>query len=116
MLSPARSRLLLQNTLRFLVVDELHTFDGAQGSDLGCLIRRLKARLGVEPGRLCCIGTSATLGSGEEQEELLGYADAVFGESFEKGSIISETRLSAGEFLGASPVSFFDIVPRGKFC
>ena len=28
-------------TLRFLVVDELHTFDGAQGTDLACLIRRL---------------------------------------------------------------------------
>jgi len=32
-------------TLQFLVVDELHTFDGAQGSDLACLVRRLKARL-----------------------------------------------------------------------
>lgn len=30
-------------TLSYLVVDELHTFDGAQGSDLACLIRRLKA-------------------------------------------------------------------------
>ena len=28
-------------TLRYLVVDELHTFDGAQGTDLACLIRRL---------------------------------------------------------------------------
>jgi len=40
------------DTLRFLVVDELHTFDGAQGTDLGCLLRRLKARLAVEPGYL----------------------------------------------------------------
>ena len=30
-------------TLQFPVVDELHTFDGAQGTDLACLIRRLKA-------------------------------------------------------------------------
>jgi DEAD/DEAH box helicase domain-containing protein len=29
-------------TLRYLVVDELHTFDGAQGADVACLIRRLK--------------------------------------------------------------------------
>ena len=28
-------------TLRFLVVDEMHTFDGAQGADLALLIRRL---------------------------------------------------------------------------
>jgi DEAD/DEAH box helicase domain-containing protein len=32
-------------TLRYLVVDELHTFDGAQGADVACLIRRLKERL-----------------------------------------------------------------------
>ena len=29
-------------TLRYLVVDELHAFDGAQGTDLACLIRRLR--------------------------------------------------------------------------
>ena len=27
------------DTLRFVIVDELHTFDGAQGTDLACLIR-----------------------------------------------------------------------------
>jgi len=28
--------------LKFLVLDELHTYDGAQGSDVANLIRRLK--------------------------------------------------------------------------
>lgn len=55
-------------TLKFLVVDELHTFDGAQGSDLACLIRRLKARLETPKDFLSCIGTSATLGSKEKKE------------------------------------------------
>ncbi len=98
------------DTLRFLVVDELHTFDGAQGSDLGCLIRRLKSRLATEPDYLSCVGTSATLGSREEQEDLLEYASTVFGEKFTNGSIISESRLSAGEFLGDSLISHVDIV------
>lgn len=44
------------DTLRFLVVDELHTFDGAQGTDLACLIRRLKARLRTPPGGACVRG------------------------------------------------------------
>jgi DEAD/DEAH box helicase domain-containing protein len=96
------------DTLRFLVVDELHTFDGAQGSDLGCLIRRLKARLAIEPDYLCCVGTSATLGSREEQDDLLGYASAVFGENFSPGAIISESRLSAGEFLGDCLISAYE--------
>lgn len=34
------------DVLKYLVVDELHTFDGAQGTDLSCLIRRLKERTG----------------------------------------------------------------------
>jgi len=34
-------------TLRYLVVDYLLTFDGAQGTDLACLIRRLKSWLGT---------------------------------------------------------------------
>ena len=97
-------------SLRFLVVDELHTFDGAQGSDLACLIRRLKARLDVPAEYLCGVETSATLGSGKEQQELLDYASAVFGETFHADAIILESRLSAGEFLGDSLVSYVDIV------
>ena len=99
-------------TLRYLVVDELHTFDGAQGADLGCLIRRLKARLGTEPGYLCPVGTSATLGSDEAQSELLDYATSVFGEEFKPDSIITESRRTAGEFLGDSLISRVTIVVR----
>ena len=51
-------------TLRYLVVDELHTFDGAQGADLACLIRRVKERVKTPRGQLICVGTSATLGDG----------------------------------------------------
>ena len=50
-------------TLRYVVVDELHTFDGAQGTDLALLLRRLRARLQVPEGHLICVGTSATLGA-----------------------------------------------------
>jgi DEAD/DEAH box helicase domain-containing protein len=42
-------------------MDELHTYDGAQGADVACLIRRLKKRLDISKGELCVVGTSATL-------------------------------------------------------
>ena len=73
---PIDRRLWEQNepdTLQFLVVDELHTFDGAQGTDLACLIRRLKYRLGTPAGSLCCIGTSATLGGPDEDRDWLPH-------------------------------------------
>lgn len=89
-----------QDTLRYLVVDELHTFDGAQGTDLACLIRRLKARLKTSTGRLICVGTSATLGSGEEKSNLTDYARRIFQASFDDDSIIGESRQTMAQFLG----------------
>lgn len=85
-------------TLQYLVVDELHTFDGAQGTDLACLIRRLKKRLNVAENHLCCVGTSATLGS-ENNEELIQYPNQIFGENFSKDSIITESRIHPYEFF-----------------
>lgn len=68
-------------SLRFLVVDEMHTFDGAQGADLALLLRRLKYRLNTPKGHLICVGSSATLGSGDEAAtELRHYAETIFGE------------------------------------
>ncbi len=86
-------------TLKFIVVDELHTFDGAQGTDLACLLRRLKARLYTPKGYVCCIGTSATLGDGESNNLIVKYANEVFGEAFENDSIITEDRLHPNEFF-----------------
>ena len=87
-------------TLRYLVVDELHTFDGAQGADLALLIRRLKARLGTPDGHLACVGSSATLGTGAETEtKLIRYAETLFGETFEGDCLIRETRKAAGELF-----------------
>lgn len=97
------------DTLRFIVVDELHTFDGAQGTDLACLIRRLKNRLKVQPGYLCCVGTSATMGGPESREPMLKYAHEVFGEPFEEDAIITEDRLSSHEFFTGSTVSFYRV-------
>jgi DEAD/DEAH box helicase domain-containing protein len=96
-------------TLKFIVVDELHTFDGAQGTDLACLLRRLKSRLYTPQGSLCCIGTSATMGSPNETHNILDYAKNIFGEQFEDDAIITEDRLSAAEFLMNYDISDYTI-------
>lgn len=86
-------------TLRFLVVDELHSFDGAQSTDLACLIRRLKARLRTPETHLCCVGTSATLGSVESTAPLIEYAQMVFSEPFDADSVIGEDLLDLGDVV-----------------
>ena len=96
-------------TLKYIAVDELHTFDGAQGTDLACLLRRLKRRLGIYDGYLCCIGTSATMGSKENNGSIATYASEIFGEPFEKDSVITEDRLSAAEFIENSPITQFEM-------
>ncbi len=101
-------------SLRFLVVDEIHTFDGAQGTDLASLIRRLKARLHVEKNQLCCVGTSATLGGPEAGAKLRDYATKVFGEVFDAESIVSEVRQTSDEFFSNSFIKLLDTPSSGQ--
>jgi DEAD/DEAH box helicase domain-containing protein len=95
------------DTLKYIAVDELHTFDGAQGTDLACLLRRLKSRLFIQPGFLCCIGTSATMGDKDSALNILNYAEEIFGEEFEDDAVITEDRLSAFEFFRGYEITDF---------
>ena len=107
MLRPKDRQLWAQNTpttLRYVVVDELHTFDGAQGTDLALLLRRLRARLKADPEHLICAGTSATLGGSSDTAPLREYARQVFGVPFGPDAVVTETRLSVDAFLGDATV------------
>ncbi len=99
------------SSLKYLVLDELHTYDGAQGSDVACLIRRLKARLETPEGELCCVGTSATIGSGgaaDPRELLADFATKIFAEEFTPECLIEEHRLTSREAFGSNTtISFF---------
>ena len=79
--------------LDFLVLDELHTYRGRQGSDVAMLLRRLREQLGTED--LKFIGTSATMtsvGDRKEQNEAVArFASKLFGEPIKPTQIISES-------------------------
>jgi superfamily II DNA/RNA helicase len=83
------------SALQFLVFDELHTYRGRQGADVGLLIRRLRERCG-NPA-LLCIGTSATMvsnreGSPQERRKAVAdYASQLFGVKIESNNIIEES-------------------------
>lgn len=101
LMRPKDQRLWRHNTpglLRYLVVDELHTFDGAQGTDLACLVRRLRDKLKIGD-ELACVGTSATIGDDSGVDALCAYAADVFATPFEREAIILEDRLSVSEYL-----------------
>jgi len=79
--------------LRFLVLDELHTYRGRQGADVSLLVRRVRDACDAE--NLQCIGTSATLagpGTYEEQRvEIAEVATKLFGDIVKPEMVIGET-------------------------
>ena len=100
-----------EKVLRFIVLDELHTYDGAQGTDVANLIRRLKLKLNLPKASLCPIGTSATIGNGEDSKaRLCEYATNVFGEQFREECVIEEHRIPVEEYIEAITMG----LPDGK--
>ncbi|MHA7181623.1 DEAD/DEAH box helicase [Arthrobacter sp. MDB2-24] len=100
-------------SLQYVVLDEFHTYDGAQGTDVAMLLRRLGLSLKsywpddltdrphglteedrARPlGRVTPIATSATLGSKGDPEAMLRFAETVFGEVFPIEAVVTESRL-----------------------
>jgi len=88
--------------LKFLVLDELHTYRGRQGADVALLVRRVRAALNPD---LLCVGTSATMateGTPEERNSVVSeVASKLFGTTVSLGNVITETlqRVTIGETL-----------------
>lgn len=94
LLLPRNRGLLRGADLRWIVLDEIHTYTGAQAIEVAFLLRKLKARLGVKEGQVRCVGTSASLDP-SRKDELARFAERLFGERFpigESAVIMSERR------------------------
>lgn len=83
-------------TLRFLVLDEVHTYTGKRGADVAALVRRLKQHTHTV-GELHCIATSATIeapaegaGKGGAAEATADFATQLFGEPFDAADVVTE--------------------------
>jgi hypothetical protein len=93
--------------IRYVVVDEFHSYDGAQGTDVAMLLRRLAiavdaSRPGEPLGSITPVATSATLASGTDEDgvaQLLSVATNVFGTEFTEDAIVGEDRLTVDEFV-----------------
>lgn len=78
--------------LDFLVFDEAHTFTGAMGAETACLIRRLQAYCGKNPGQTVCVATSATIADPERgQDAGRDFASRFFGVEPKDVTIVGET-------------------------
>ncbi|MBW2703779.1 MAG: DEAD/DEAH box helicase [Deltaproteobacteria bacterium] len=80
--------------LRFLVLDEVHTYTGALGSEVSCLLRRIRhvARKGAD--EVICIGTSATVQESQGRIDAHGatrkFASRLFGVNADHVELVTE--------------------------
>ena len=95
MLSRTHENKLVESpNLKFLILDELHTYRGRQGADVAILIRKLRQR-SKSNDELLCIGTSATMstvGSREQRRQVVAdVASKLFGVEIKPSNVIDET-------------------------
>jgi len=99
LLRPKDRKLFENNQVKFLVLDEMHTYAGARGADVALMIRRLKRRLeknAIDSVNLRCIGTSATMSKSkdqlERQETIAKFATNLFGTLFSSSDVFEGIR------------------------
>ena len=60
-----------QGKLRWIVLDEAHTYLGSNAAEISLLLRRVMLAFGADPKTVRFVATSATIGSGKESEAAL---------------------------------------------
>jgi len=113
LLRPKDTPLFEADLWKFIVLDEIHVYDGAKGTEVGLLLRRLKERAFSETP--ICIGASATMGKGTEEDikKAAEFASKLFGEKFEKEGVIlpsyREDFLDNSQPLWHKPIDFIKL-------
>jgi len=76
LLLPRNARLFSTDALQSIVLDEIHTYSGAQATEVAFLLRKLKTRLSIERP-LQVFGTSASLAEGTDDSGRLKIEQAL---------------------------------------
>ena len=81
---------LFTDTLKWLVMDEVHSYDGSKAVEIAMLLRRVKIRA-AGGNKVQCMAASATLGDPNSELDSLRaakFASNLFGEPFEATDLI----------------------------
>jgi len=83
-----------QGQLRWIVIDEAHTYVGSQAAELTLLLRRVLHTFGCQPGNVHFIATSATLGDASDasRRQLAEFLAKVAGLSVDRVRVIEGQR------------------------
>ncbi len=86
--------------LAYLVLDEVHTYAGALGAEVACLVRRLRGHIDRYGDALTCVGASATVGD-DQQAAALDFASRLFAVEFETDALVQESYANPIGAVGA---------------
>lgn len=107
-----------QGALRWVVLDEAHSYAGSQAAEMALLLRRVRAGFGVGPQDVRLVATSATIG-GEERtkEKLAAFAGALAGQDPVRVSVIEGCERipdlpSIGPEVPLDPVALSALTPE----
>lgn len=100
MLCRPQDRVFFGNGLKCVILDEAHLYTGTLAAEITLLLRRVMLRCGVAPEQVLQIATSATIGTGDE-EELRQFASTIFSKPKEMVEVIKgeAMRVELGEPL-----------------
>ena len=90
LIDPHYSKLLNNANIKYLVLDEIHYYSGAQGIDVSLLMRRLQFHLSLiqDIDNIQYVGTSATLGA-PNSKEVSDFLKRLFNYDIKSENIIS---------------------------
>ena len=83
-----------QQSLRWIVLDEAHTYIGSQAAELSLLLKRVVNAFGRQSHDIRFVATSATIADQDAKEKLQQYLADLAGVSINQVSVISGRRIT----------------------
>lgn len=80
-----------QGKLRWIVIDEAHSYIGSAAAELSLLLRRVMSAFSVDPANVRFVATSATIGSADDEkaiEELQRFLADIAGVPLERAHVV----------------------------
>ncbi|MEM0514269.1 DEAD/DEAH box helicase [Pseudoalteromonas sp. YIC-827] len=91
--APIIERSKQEKSLRWIVLDEAHTYVGSQAAELSLQLRRVLQAFGVEAKDVRFVATSATIAGAEAEEQLKLYLSDLAGVSVNQIKVIGGRRV-----------------------
>jgi ATP-dependent helicase YprA (DUF1998 family) len=79
--------------LKWIVLDEAHTYIGSQAAELALLLRRVLHAFDVRPEQVRFVATSATIGGEDARAQLREFLARIAGQPLEQVHVVSGERL-----------------------